>query len=178
MGLVADGKTIRQMALELRCSSTTVRHWLRRYELRTAAGKARAEARSANAASTEAVIRDCRHHGETEFVLEGRGYYRCRKCRSEGVAEHRRRLKQALVAEAGGQCALCGYARCVSALHFHHLDPAEKRLQFSWNGLTVSKEAARAEARKCVLLCANCHAEVEAGVSQVPLEFLQPSGSI
>jgi predicted HNH restriction endonuclease len=28
----------------------------------------------------------------------------------------------------------------------------------------------RAEARKCVLLCANCHALVEAGVRKVPGE--------
>jgi hypothetical protein len=28
----------------------------------------------------------------------------------------------------------------------------------------------RAEARKCVLLCANCHAEVESGLIDLPLE--------
>jgi hypothetical protein len=31
----------------------------------------------------------------------------------------------------------------------------------------MALEAARAEAAKCVLLCANCHAEVEAGVATV-----------
>lgn len=30
------------------------------------------------------------------------------------------------------------------------------------------------EARKCVLLCANCHAAVEAGVRTLPLEFAAP----
>jgi hypothetical protein len=29
----------------------------------------------------------------------------------------------------------------------------------------------RAEASKCVLLCSNCHAEVEAGIAAVPLNF-------
>ena len=34
-------------------------------------------------------------------------------------------------------------------------------------GVTRSLAAARAEAAKCVLLCANCHAEVEAGVKRL-----------
>lgn len=32
-------------------------------------------------------------------------------------------------------------------------------------GLTKSLESLREEARKCVLLCANCHSEVEWGVA-------------
>jgi hypothetical protein len=35
-------------------------------------------------------------------------------------------------------------------------------------GVTRSRAEARAEARKCVLLCANCHAEVEAGYRSLP----------
>jgi hypothetical protein len=70
-----------------------------------------------------------------------------------------------LVEEAGGACKLCGYARCLSALEFHHLAPAEKQFSLSQHGVTRSIERAREEAQKCVLLCANCHAEVEAGVA-------------
>lgn len=69
-----------------------------------------------------------------------------------------------LVAEAGGCCRLCGYDRFLGALEFHHVDPAAKRLGISANGLTLSAEAVRQEAMKCVLLCSNCHAEVEGGV--------------
>jgi hypothetical protein len=36
-------------------------------------------------------------------------------------------------------------------------------------GVTRSMESSRAEAAKCVLLCATCHAEVEAGVKWIPL---------
>lgn len=36
--------------------------------------------------------------------------------------------------------------------------------------MTRSIERAREEAAKCVLLCANCHAEVEAGVRSLPLQ--------
>lgn len=114
----------------------------------------------------------CARHGHTRFRLEGRGRYRCMRCRQEGVAEWRRRVKRLLVAEAGGSCRLCGYARCVAALQFHHLDPSEKRFALSRRGVTRSLEEARDEARKCVLLCATCHAEVEAGYRSLDLDAM------
>jgi hypothetical protein len=73
-----------------------------------------------------------------------------------------------LVTEAGGACALCGYARYQGALQFHHLDPDEKRLTIGGNGATLSLDVLRAQARKCVLVRSNCHAEIEAGVSSIP----------
>lgn len=114
---------------------------------------------------------ECQHHGDTEFVLEGRGYYRCKRCRAESVVRHRQKMKTTLVEEAGGACVICGYGRNVRALQFHHLDPAEKRFGLSSYGVTYSLEVLRREARKCVLLCANCHAEVEDGLVEIPLEF-------
>ena len=59
---------------------------------------------------------------------------------------------------------MCGYDRCVGALEFHHLVPAEKSFSLSHRGVARSIAKARAEANKCALLCANCHAEVEAGL--------------
>jgi 5-methylcytosine-specific restriction endonuclease McrA len=110
----------------------------------------------------------CSTHGETMFVLDRRGYYRCRRCRSASVSRRRRRLKELLVAEAGGACRLCGYSRCMGALEFDHLAPEEKAFSLSEEGVTRSLARARAEVWKCVLLCANCHAEVEAGVATAP----------
>ena len=77
-------------------------------------------------------------------------------------------MKEILVAEAGGRCAICGYDRCIAAMHFHHVDPQEKAFSLADRGLSRSLESARAEARKCVLLCSNCHAEVETGMVSVP----------
>jgi hypothetical protein len=85
------------------------------------------------------------------------------------VTRRRQKVKEILVREAGGHCVLCGYDRYVGALGFHHLDPATKRFSLSDLGIARSLDRARAEARKCALLCANCHAEVEAGVARVPL---------
>jgi len=108
-----------------------------------------------------------------EFVLEGRGRYRCRRCRSEAVARRRRKVKGILVAEAGGECILCGYARDVGALHFHHVEPINKRVEINAKGVALALDKLRAEAAKCVLLCANCHAEVEDGVASLPDKVLR-----
>jgi hypothetical protein len=59
----------------------------------------------------------------------------------------------------------------VKALQFHHLDPELKRLGLSGQGVTYSIETLRAEASKCVLLCANCHVEIEDGMASLPLEL-------
>jgi hypothetical protein len=83
------------------------------------------------------------------------------------VVRRRRKVKEILVTEAGGRCLLCGYHRCAAALQFHHLEPTEKRFGVAQRGHARSIERVRAEARKCVLLCSNCHAEVESGFSSV-----------
>jgi transposase len=159
---VGRGMTSREIASELGVSQGTVRHWLGRYDLRTAA----AEARAAREAPTgEDSVGVCPIHGETEFRRRPDGYWRCLQCRSMHVSARRRRVKQTLVQEAGGCCVLCGYDRSVAALHFHHIDPEAKRFHLAYGGFARSLEAAREEAAKCVLLCANCHAEVESGIA-------------
>jgi hypothetical protein len=57
----------------------------------------------------------------------------------------------------------------MAALEFHHVAPDDKRFSLSHRGVTRSIARARAEASKCVLLCANCHAEVEAGIAKLTL---------
>ena len=109
-------------------------------------------------------MRVCPHHGRAVFRLDTRGTYRCVLCGQERVAQRRRQIKRILVQEAGGCCAACGYDRSQAALQFHHLDPAEKEFGLSSRGFSHGIERAREEARKCVLLCGNCHAEVEAGM--------------
>jgi len=91
------------------------------------------------------------------------GYYRCLACRAAAVVKRRRAVKRILVEEAGGSCRLCGYDRFPAALQFHHVDPTQKSFSLSHRGVTIALDAARAEAAKRVLLCANCHAEVEGG---------------
>jgi hypothetical protein len=84
------------------------------------------------------------------------------------LSRRRRKVKEILVADAGGRCTVCGYDHHVGVLQFHHRDPAQKRFSLSEAGLARSLERAREEARKCVLLCANCHTELEAGLISIP----------
>lgn len=67
--------------------------------------------------------------------------------------------------EAGGRCKICEYDRYLGALQFHHVDPSTKEFAVSLRGRTRHIERVRAEASKCVLLCSNCHAEVEGGIT-------------
>jgi transposase len=169
--LIERGLSITEIAAEVGRSKATIRHWLRKHRLRTfaSAGRRRAvESKRARDAGLIEARMHCSKHGETMFVLDRRGYYRCRRCRSASVSRRRRRLKEQLVREAGGACLICGYSRCIAALAFHHLDRAEKAFALSEEGVTRSLARARAEAGKCVLLCGNCHAEVEAGVVSPP----------
>lgn len=90
-------------------------------------------------------------------------------------------LKNRALALKGGKCALCGYSRCSRALEFHHNDPNQKTFTIStfigqkfWRaGCTLDALTARVWARvvkeleQCTLLCANCHREVEAGVTEL-----------
>jgi transposase len=166
--LVEVGATLREIGAELDRSVGTIRHWLKKYGL-TADGTTRRELlREARLTGQKYAVLECVHHGRTKFILEGRGYFRCMRCRQERVSEWRRRVKRRLVKEAGGACAICGYDRCVAALEFHHLDPSTKKFALSRQGVTRSYSEALAEARKCILLCSNCHAEVEAGMTEVP----------
>jgi len=70
-------------------------------------------------------------------------------------------LKQSAVRYMGGACRLCGYNRCLRALHFHHMNSWEKDFNISEKSTWYDIEP---ELKKCILLCANCHAEVHDGL--------------
>jgi transposase len=163
--LIAAGWSTRKIATAVDRSATTVRHWLAEYGLST---KQAVRIRSYAGGEARLVL-ECPRHGVTEFGRRRGGGYRCLKCRTDAVSERRRRVKQVLVEEAGGACALCGYDRCVGALQFHHVDPSAKKFALSHRGISRSIARARQEAAKCVLLCGNCHVEVESGLRSIPL---------
>ena len=79
--------------------------------------------------------------------------------------------KASLVHLRGGGCSLCGYDRSIRALHFHHVDPADKT---HVTGGTRFRSTFLAERKwppteddfwdefwSCELICANCHMETE-----------------
>jgi transposase len=169
--LVEEGLSIRAMAERLEVSYTTVRHWLKTYAIRTPRARRLAETAPARASGAETTMANCPDHGWTTFVRRGSDGFRCQLCRTGAVQRRRREVKRQLVEEAGGACVLCGYDRTLSGLHFHHLNPADKAFGLSREGVTRALDTARAEASKCVLLCSNCHVEVEAGAVQLPRPY-------
>ena len=70
-------------------------------------------------------------------------------------------LKQKAIEYEGSWCKLCGYNRCNRSLHFHHLNAFEKDFNIS---ASTNWEKVKEELDKCILVCANCHAEIEAGL--------------
>ena len=85
------------------------------------------------------------------------------KSQGEIVSEHRRKRKEILIHVMGGKCALCGYDKCNGALEFHHINPSKKDYQLS-SGSTRSLNRDFVEARKCILVCSNCHREIHSGL--------------
>ncbi len=162
--LVEQGLSQNEIARRLDRSLSTVRHWLKKHGLQTRPyGRRKAEALAAKAAGLDRFTSVCMHHGETEFRVLGAGRARCGRCASDAVVRRRRKIKEILIEEFGGCCQLCGYDRCPAALQFHHIDPSLKEFSVSRSGITRAFSEVLEEAKKCILLCANCHAEVEAG---------------
>lgn len=104
-------------------------------------------------------IKYCKIHGSVRHFQRSEGGWRCSKCASYSVMNRRRKVKAMAVAFAGGKCKKCGYNKCLAALDFHHKDPSKKDFGLSVRGLTKGWKFIKAEIKKCVLLCANCHRE-------------------
>lgn len=101
--------------------------------------------------------------------LEGRQKRFCsRKCLNRDI-NHRHKdyacqklrgktRKQELLANRS--CSVCGYSKSIHALHFHHLDPKTKSFGIDIRQCSNrSMDILLAEVAKCIVLCANCHAE-------------------
>jgi hypothetical protein len=82
------------------------------------------------------------------------------------VAKRRKQLKQNAVNYKGDKCMICGYDRCIEALVFHHIDE-NKGFGIASRGYTRSWFSVKEELDKCIMVCANCHAEIHAGLHDV-----------
>jgi predicted HNH restriction endonuclease len=101
-------------------------------------------------------------------MAEKRTYKERKQYLIKAVQRRREKVRLMAVNYKGGRCQVCRYDRCLEALEFHHLDSTKKDFGISKKGYTRSWEKVKAEADKCVLLCANCHREVHAGILQLP----------
>ena len=76
---------------------------------------------------------------------------------SQNVKRCAQLRKENLIKVFGSKCCLCGFDKYPSALEFHHVHPEDKEFGLTGSGLMKKMETQLAEAKKCILLCANCH---------------------
>ena len=99
-----------------------------------------------------------------------RKYADRREALIKAVAKRRKKIKALAIEYKGGKCQVCGYNRYQGALELHHVNKDEKSFGIGDKGYTRSWEKVKSELDKCVLLCANCHREVAAGIVQLSCE--------
>ncbi len=104
-------------------------------------------------------------------MAEKRKYADRREELIKAVAKRRRKIKLLSIQYKGGKCQICGYNKYPGALDLHHVY-GQKSFGIGDKGYTRSWEITKKELDKCILVCANCHREVEAGITQLPKETL------
>jgi len=103
---------------------------------------------------------------------DSRTYASRREYLKSAVIKRRQAIKARAVALLGGACIVCGYNKHPGVLDFHHVDPTAKSFGISSGGLSRAWATIEAELAKCVLVCANCHREIEFGVVRLE-DYLQ-----
>lgn len=81
----------------------------------------------------------------------------------EYVKNFYKNRKNQIVYTMGEKCSVCGYNKCNAALELHHLDPSQKDFTLSDN-VCRAWEKVKIELQKTILVCANCHREIHAGL--------------
>jgi hypothetical protein len=95
-------------------------------------------------------------------AVRAASYYRNHERGKKQNRQNQQGKKRAVIKALGlpERCQRCGYDRYLGALDFHHRDPETKELNLARGGKGV--DVLCEEAKKCDLLCANCHREVHA----------------
>jgi hypothetical protein len=94
----------------------------------------------------------------------------CKKCINE--YNHRicdERKAYCLSFKKNKGCLICK-EECIHTLHFHHLKDKKFKISKYWTkvkGQNISEKDLREELKKCVLICANCHAKLHKGLLKI-----------
>lgn len=87
---------------------------------------------------------------------------------SQVVIDFVKRRKSNLIKVFNSKCCICGFDKWQSALEFHHVNPENKEFGLTVNTTTKALEKQLTEARKCILVCANCHRGIHSGFITIP----------
>jgi predicted HNH restriction endonuclease len=163
---VDNGMSINEIGNKVDKAPSTIRYWLTKFGFKTK-NKSFKQIGIVNYGSGRCCPRCDETKPTTEFYQrrgkESASVY-CKKCTSDQSLERQRGLKQMAINYKGGVCQECGYHKCNGALEFHHIDPKEKDFSISSVKGYGFSEQIKKELDKCVLVCANCHREIHAGI--------------
>ena len=84
----------------------------------------------------------------------------------------RKVIRHRIVESFGSKCICCGNSFEDCCYDVHHINPEEKELTLSRGNFNGAKSwlRIRDELKKCVLVCANCHRLIHAGIIESPKE--------
>ncbi|MEK6913880.1 MAG: hypothetical protein AABW47_04405 [Nanoarchaeota archaeon] len=95
---------------------------------------------------------------QSQKIIDKRYYENNKEKIYRKKMERKKKLKKEIIELFGGKCSKCGYNKCMGALDFHHEGRKEEAISRLIKN--NSREKILKEAKKCILLCANCHREV------------------
>ena len=168
---VSQGFSLGQISKITNKSRTSIRHWLKKFDLKTKNKSFKEQPRAKNIITINgAEFKNCPRCKEIkilkdEFSLQGNGYYYswCKECQKENIYDRQIKRKTECVNYKGGKCIVCSYNKYIGSLDFHHLDPSQKEFNIArLKGYKLS--TLTNELDKCVLLCKNCHSEFHHGL--------------
>lgn len=171
--LISLNHSTYEMAKALNCSQCNVRHWLKRFSLKSKKVKGNLRNSEGNvdpikANNTHKKCPKCEkllEFNKDNFYVEKSGRIQswCSACSDQALIIRQRTKKLECLNYLGGKCVVCNYDKYQGALEFHHIDPKKKSFAIG-TIKTCSMEKLKPELDKCVILCSNCHKEFHGGL--------------
>lgn len=109
--------------------------------------------------SLQAKCKTCNsEYLKAHYINNKKSYFKRNDKHKAGIIQWFKELKLTL------KCLLCSEDES-ACLDFHHLDPTSKEFDVSkMPGYGISKKSILKEISKCIVLCANCHRKLHAGI--------------
>lgn len=170
--LISEGLSANKIAKKQGVALATVRYWLKKHGLKT--GYQSIRERTFYHMSPEERIQHNKKRRKDYYEANKKklNTNSARRQHERGLA--RKKEVMSLLNLTG--CVICGYNKCLSALEFHHVHDKEFQLdKRSLSNRTL--DSVLKEAKKCVLLCSNCHREYHHGIHSDELMYSLLSAS-
>jgi len=162
-----------KIAKEFKCSQTSIIYWLKKFELKTNhksikdgghPDRKKTILENGIIYSKCSVCNEKKELNGEKFYIKNDGRYHswCKSCSNKKSVIRFRDIKLSCIQYKGGKCQICNYNKYFGSLEFHHIDPTQK--DFTIGSSNKSFELLKKELDKCIILCANCHREVHAGI--------------